>query len=318
LIAPTKREWNKRLDEQLARLLFHPESDVWLAMLRIGLALQVILYLCSLKNDWSYLLAGHGENLASRKLAEAIISLQSPLIPTVRWLLEIGSHLGLGEEMTISLTRDCLLIAASFLLFGLFTRAAAVTVWLLHLCTVKSVFLFSYGVDNFTTIGLFYLMLSPLPDRFTLDRGLRHSSRADPEILGFFRRVLQLHLCLIYFFGGLNKSLGTGWWTGDNIWRALIRQPFDIIPAAVLINWKFLFPVISIFICFVETSYPLFIWPQRTRFIWLICVCGMHVAIGLTMGLYLFSLVMIILNAAAFAPISRRSLFAAPVLNRFF
>ena len=35
--------------------------------------------------------------------------------------------------------------------------------WFIHLCAVKSVNLMTYGVDNFTTIGLFYLMFAPLP-----------------------------------------------------------------------------------------------------------------------------------------------------------
>ena len=34
--------------------------------------------------------------------------------------------------------------------------------------------------------------------------------------------------------------------------------------------------------------------------IWLISVLGMHIAIGLTMGMYLFALIMIVLNVAAF------------------
>jgi hypothetical protein len=32
------------------------------------------------------------------------------------------------------------------------------------------------------------------------------------------------------------------------------------------------------------------------------CICAMHVAIGVTMGMYLFALIMIVLNAAAFGP----------------
>jgi hypothetical protein len=49
-----------------------------------------------------------------------------------------------------------------------------------------------------------------------------------------------------------------------------------------------------------ETAYPLFIWSRSTRKTWLICICAMHAGIGLTMGMYLFALIMIILNVAAF------------------
>ena len=154
----------------------------------------------------------------------------------------------------------------------------------------------SYGVDNFMTIGLFYLMLSPLPDRYSLDWQLRKSRPKNPPLLGFWRRVFQLHLCVIYFFSGLTKCLGSGWWDGSNVWRALIRPPFNIIDPEILVRWKYLFPVAGIFICLLEIGYPFFIWSGKTRKIWLICICAMHFGIGVAMGMYLFAFVMIVLN----------------------
>ena len=40
---------------------------------------------------------------------------------------------------------------------------------------------------------------------------------------------------------------------------------------------------------------------DKTRKIWLICIGAMHAGIGVTMGMYLFAL-MIVLNVAAFGP----------------
>jgi hypothetical protein len=59
-------------------------------------------------------------------------------------------------------------------------------------------------------------------------------------------------------------------------------------------------PVLGISICLIEVGYPVFIWMKKTRFFWLVCILAMHAAIGLTMGMYLFALVMIVLNLAAF------------------
>jgi hypothetical protein len=66
------------------------------------------------------------------------------------------------------------------------------------------------------------------------------------------------------------------------------------------VRWKYLFPVAGILICLLEVGYSFFIWNDKTRKIWLICICGMHFAIGVTMGMYLFALIMIVLNVAAF------------------
>ena len=76
--------------------------------------------------------------------------------------------------------------------------------------------------------------------------------------------------------------------------------PFDIVPSAVLIYGKYLFIPLGLIICFLEISYPVFIWPRRTRAIWLGSIIGMHAAIAVMMGLYLFGLIMVVLNVAAF------------------
>ena len=103
------------------------------------------------------------------------------------------------------------------------------------------------------TMGLFYLMLSPLPDRYSLDSRLVKTKAKDPRLLGFWRRVLQMHLCLVYLFGGLAKLLGSGWWNGANLWRSLTRPPFNLISPDVLIRFKYPLPVLGISICLIET-----------------------------------------------------------------
>src|SRR6267143_1310335 len=125
--------------ERILQFLFPAGSDTWLAVLRLGLGLQVVLYALSLLNDWNYLFAATGSGLVSRNL---------------------------GEETVLSAAWICLVAAGCGLLAGLFCRCSAILAWFLHLCAAKSGAFVSYGVDNFMTIGLFYLMLSPLPDRY--------------------------------------------------------------------------------------------------------------------------------------------------------
>jgi hypothetical protein len=289
-----------RCQRWLAEFLFPLESDLWLACLRVGLGLQVIFYALSLRGDWRDMFGPNANGLVGREIAEAILASDSVFAPRITWLTTVGSQVGLSEEAVLSLIWWLLLIAGGFLLMGLFSRGAAIAAWFIHLCAVGSGELLLYGADCFTSIGLFYLMLAPLPDSHTLDAHWRHVRRDDPRLLGLFRRVLQLHLCLVYFFGGIAKSLGSGWWNGESVWRALTRPPFNVISPDILVSWRYLFPVAGILICILETGYIFFIWPKRTRLLWLICTLGVHVGIAITMGLYLFSFVMIVLNIAAF------------------
>jgi hypothetical protein len=290
--------WRKRLTD----FLFPDESDEWLTLLRLGLGLQTVLYALSLLNDWNYLFGTAGSALITRDLAEALLALENSLVPRLGWLVAIGSHVGWQEQTVLWAVWICLLCSGLTLVLGLFSRFSAVLAWFLHLCAARSGAFVSYGVDDFMTIGLFYLMLSPLPDRYSVDCRLRKSQPRNEWLGGFFRRVLQLHLCLIYFFSGLTKCLGSGWWDGSNLWRALTHPPFNVVPPEILIRWKWFFPILGIAICLIETGYPIFIWLKKTRFIWLMAVLTMHIAIGVTMGMYLFSLVMIVLNLAAYAP----------------
>lgn len=288
--------------QRFADFLFPPGTDKWLTILRLGLGLQVILYCLSLRKDWNQLLGGNGSGLINRDLMEAMIALDAPFVPKLGWLIALGSQLGFSGQAVLFVAWGGLLCAGCFLLLGLFCRSSAIIAWFLYICAVKSGNLLVYGVDTFTTIGLFYLMLSPLPDRASLDWQLRNRPSKDPQLVGFFRRVLQLHLCVIYFSSGITKSLGIDWWTGESMWRALTRPPFNIVPPQMIISWKAVLPLVGIAVCLFETGYPIFIWPKRTRLIWLVAILGMHIAVGLTMGLYLFSLIMIVLNLAAFGP----------------
>jgi hypothetical protein len=288
--------------ERILGFLFPAETDNWLAVLRLGLGLQTTLYSLSLRNDWNHLLGGAGKGVSGPDLAEALLSVESHFVPRLGWLAALGEHVGLREESVLAVAWICLLVAGCGLFLGLFCRFSAILSWFFHLCAAESGGFVSYGVDNFMTIGLFYMVLSPLPDRYSLDWRLRELRSKNPQLLGFWRRVLQLHLCLIYFFSGLAKCLGSGWWDGSNVWRALIRPPFNVIDPEILARWKYLFPVAGVFIWLLEIGYSFFIWNDKTRRIWLICICGMHFAIGVTMGMYLFALIMIILNIAAFGP----------------
>src|SRR6266550_8785920 len=286
--------------DRLFAFLFPVETDNWLAILRLGLGFQVAVYSLSLRKDWNYLLAGAGNGVVSRNLAEALLSVESYFVPRLGWLVTLGTKVGLREDIVLYIAWTCLFVAGCALVVGLACRYSAILAWFLQLCTAKSGGFVSYGVDNLMTIGLFYLMLSPLPDRYSLDWRLRELQPRDPQLLGFWRRVLQLHLCVIYFFSGLTKCLGSGWWNGSSVWRSLIRPPFNVIDPELLVRWNYLFPFAGILICLLEFGYPFLIWSRRTRKIWVLSICGMHIAIGLMMGMYLFSLIMIVLNVAAF------------------
>jgi len=286
--------------QRLVGFLFPFESDTWLTVFRIGLGLEVFIYALFLRSDWHYLFASSGKGLVGREVGEAITSFESPFIPKFGWLITVGHTFNISEETVLTVAWVGLLSAGCLLLLGLLSRPAAIVAWFLHLCAAESGGLVAYGADNFMTTALFYLMLSPLPDRYSFDHWVVKTKSNNPQALGFWQRVLQVHLCFVYFIGGLAKFLGNGWWDGSNLWRSLIRPPTNLLSPDLLVHFKYALPLLGISIFLLEMSYPVFIWSKRTRRIWLGCILAMHAAIGLLMGLYFFALVMIVMNLAAF------------------
>jgi uncharacterized membrane protein YphA (DoxX/SURF4 family) len=294
-LKPIARRW-----QQVNDWFFSGTSDHWLATLRIGLGLQLVLYCITSRADWLQMFTLHPGSFVTRDLTEALVTLGAALVPRVSWLISVGEFIGLSEATVLWVVWSGLLAAGLCLVAGIFCRSAAIAAWFLHLFAIKSSALLSYGVDNFTSIGLFYLMLSPLPDHLALDSRWRKWPPKNAQLQSFWQRVLQLHLCVIYFFSGLTKLLGSGWWNGESLWRALTRPPFDMVSSEVLIHGKYLFIPLGLGICLLEISYPIFIWLRRTRLIWVVGIIAMHGAIAVLMGLYLFGLIMAVLNVAAF------------------
>ena len=57
--------------QHFVAFLFPAQNDASLAVLRIGLGLQVIVYALFLRSDWHYLFASSGKGLIGREVGEA-------------------------------------------------------------------------------------------------------------------------------------------------------------------------------------------------------------------------------------------------------
>lgn len=184
-----------------------------------------------------------------------------------------------------------------FLLTGLCTRVAALLSWYLHFVFVKSTFLSSYGMDYILTSALFYCLIMPVNRYFSLDSLL---FKPQKMVYSFSLRLIQIHLCLIYFFAGIAKILGAQWWSGEAIWRSLNRYAFYTFDFGWLSNYPLLCQMLSLTVVFIESTYFIGIWFDKTRKFWLFAAICTHLNIMLFMKLYYFGWLLIVFNLAAF------------------
>ena len=118
---------------------------------------------------------------------------------------------------------------------------------------------------------------------------------------------MQIHLCIVYLFSGIEKLRGEQWRNGEAIWRAVMRPGFAMFD----LSWLAAYPFLPLLACWgtmaIELGYVLLVWPRRMRHLWVLATIGMHAGIGVVLGLWSFSAVMIVLNAAAFLVTPTRS-----------
>jgi hypothetical protein len=192
------------------------------------------------------------------------------------------------------------LLCALGLLLGIATRVWAIGTWACHYVLMSSLPTFVYGVDIFLHISLFYLMWMPAAKAFSLDLYWGWA-KADPTWASTLAiRVLQIHLCLAYFSAGYEKMLYTNWWEGDVIWRAVVQPDFRQFSLHWLAEVPWLAMLLSWFTMFIETFYCIGMWIPRLRVFWLLAMIGLHLGIGLFLGLYFFGLIMVLLSISAF------------------
>ena len=80
---------------------FGGTTDNWLAALRIGLGLQLVLYCITSRADWLQMFTLHPGSFVTRDLTEALVTLGAALVPRVSWLISVGEFIGFSEATVL-------------------------------------------------------------------------------------------------------------------------------------------------------------------------------------------------------------------------
>jgi hypothetical protein len=200
----------------------------------------------------------------------------------------------MGERTAIIVLLSCYAGVLLSLALGFHTPSSAFLAWGLHLSLVTSGFASFYGVDQIANTFLFYLFVFPAGRAWTFE------SRPEQTIPVGCLRVMQVHLAVIYLAAGLGKAMGRQWWNGEAVWLAVTQPAFSTFD----LGWTARHPWIPMLAGWstlvVEVGYAFLIWPRRTRRAWALATIGLHLGLGLFMGLVFFSAVMILLTSCLF------------------
>lgn len=204
------------------------------------------------------------------------------------------------------------------LTIGLFSRTVAVLAWIAALSYVERVTPGAFfGLDKVNVMLSMYLMLGPCGARYSIDRLRRLRQGASAEVppsamATVATRLIQLHLCVIYLFGGLGKLQGEMWWTGGATWLAVANYEYRSLDMTWLSNvvdlgfakldLLYVVDFLTHATVFLELFYCVLVWNRWARPWVLGAAIGMHVFIGAAMGMITFGLVMIYANMSFIGP----------------
>jgi len=280
---------------KLEKFFLEPASPLPLAALRIGLVGLLLAQAFLLRSSL-------GDFFSSRGMIQGPLAgyLAIPGSPRIAWLAGILSHWGISEAACLQVMAGTYLVALLFLGAGLHTRIASVATWFLHWTLVSSAYSTAYGVDIYTHVFLFYLMLVPCGNALSLDSHLDRWRNRPTWGARLGLRVMQLHLCISYLASAIEKGSGPQWWNGEVLWRALSLPVYRQYDFSWLIHFPLLLKVAGWTTLLAEAGYCVFIWPRATRRLWIALMVSLHLGIVFFLGLGLFGSVMCVLTLSIF------------------
>ena len=279
----------------MARLT-RPQSPVPLGAFRIALSVVLLARFWAMRHSILDVYGPHGFVAWDVTRAELLPGLAHPL--------DLAIVLGVFGSDPIDVTYGLVgleLMALLLLLAGITSRMAAIVAFASDYFLMRAGAGVLYGLDHFGHVALFYCMFMPVGAALTLPRWLRGAPAAPATgAAGLARRVLQLHLCIVYTSSGVEKACGPDWWSGEAIWRALTLPDFHWLDLHVLAHWPGFAALLGWGVLALESGYAFGMFFRRTRCLWLLGVISMHLGIGLFLNLGLFAGVMLLWNLSAF------------------
>jgi len=209
------------------------------------------------------------------------------------------------------------LAAAILLTLGLATPLAAVTALVGFLSAANRAPLNVFGLDDTLGMLLIPLAIGPSGARLSLDRLLGAAGQGRATVrANIALRLIQLHLCVVYFFSGCGKMLGASWWEGTALWGAAANVQYRTLDLTWLAAQPLVTNALTLGTLFWEAAYPALVWPRLTRRLCLAMAVAVHLGIGMAMGMMEFGLAMITANLA-FVPAAFLHRILRPLTGRY-
>lgn len=157
------------------------------------------------------------------------------------------------------------------------------------------------GGYRLMTILLIFLAFADLSRHFSLD-AVRRERSGRPERDNFSSNMIHnaailtciMQVCVVYMFSTFSKIAGATWQDGSAVYYALGLTQFNSGPISdTLRSNPFLINLLTYGTLLYQSSFPWLVWHPRAKYVVLAIAVLFHGSIGIAMGLFWFSAVMI-------------------------
>jgi hypothetical protein len=308
----------------LLRFFFAPSDSHTLEVMRIATGLMIV-YIHSV---WLLRIEDFFGPYALINL-DAWNAIHSGETPDAKW-----TYLAHTDSLWVARLHESGAVVAGLLAtVGLFTRTSLIVAWLLTLLTAHRLTGFLFGLDQIVLMLSSYLCLSQVGTLLSIDRfvakkfpslsskkwyrllsGCSATCRDSQQTIegsnlanSFWNntvatRLIQIHLCIIYLFGGLGKLRGEMWWDGSAMWFSASAYEYQSLDLTWIGNYPVIAALLTHITIFWEVTYIAIVWPRWTRPIALLLAVLVHGGIALFMGMMTFGWIMIVVNLAFVTP----------------
>lgn len=181
----------------------------------------------------------------------------------------------------------------AFQALGLFTRFSAIATYILHMMFLNRNMGVMFGVDMIATFFLLYLCFANTNAFYSIDAWRKRATQKQGAISHIALRLMQIQLCVVYGYSGLEKLKGTRWWDGSAIWDVLSIGNMQRWDLSFVAHFPVLLAANVYIVLLWEIYFPALIWQKRFRLWMLAFGFFMHIGIYLFMNLPSFAFMMI-------------------------
>ena len=212
--------------------------------------------------------------------------LPSETIPSFEWV-RFSPLEHVQNPLLIYLAYFLLLVVAFLFTIGYKTRYVGIVQFILILSFHERNLLILNGGDTFLRIMSFFIMFSPCGQALSIDS----LSKGKPKAVSIWSvRVIQIYVCMVYFFSGLVKLFHQPWVEGNALSFVLRTEVINRFNVDWITSMPFFLSLLTWFFLFSQLSFCVFIWFRIFRKPLLLTGAFMHLGIFIFLDVGWFGL----------------------------